>query len=261
MPEAELYNMLWVICFILMFTNLLRDQLNKFAYLLQSALFPAIEPEVGELSETSQTLVSILAMLPLQRFVPVAQGWNGRPAKHRLAIARSFVAKAVYNFPTTRDLIDRLQCDSQLRRICGWDGSPKQIPHESSFSRAFHEFAEMEFPQFVHAALIHDTQKDRLIGHICRDSTQIEARERFPQAARRSKKEERKARRLKAKAKQAQRAQKAKQSNAGANGTSAGCPAKDKPAPKDETRIERQRKMSLPEMLNLSYAQQQRPVR
>jgi len=74
--------------------------------------------------------------------------WNGRPAKDRLAIARAFVAKAVYNFPTTRDLIERLQNDAVLRRICGWDGSAKLVPHEPSFSRAFQEFADMEFPQF-----------------------------------------------------------------------------------------------------------------
>ncbi len=39
----------------------------------------------------------------------------------------------------------------------------------------------MELPQFVHEALIHQTQHDRLIGHIARDSTAIEAREHFPE--------------------------------------------------------------------------------
>ena len=38
----------------------------------------------------------------------------------------------------------------------------------------------MEFPQFVHEALIRDTQKSRLIGHICRDFTKIEARDGSP---------------------------------------------------------------------------------
>jgi len=33
----------------------------------------------------------------------------------------------------------------------------------------------------VHEALIRETQQDRLIGHIARDSTAIEARERFPE--------------------------------------------------------------------------------
>jgi hypothetical protein len=39
----------------------------------------------------------------------------------------------------------------------------------------------MELPQFVHETLIRETQQDRLIGHIARDSTPIEARERFPE--------------------------------------------------------------------------------
>jgi hypothetical protein len=46
--------------------------------------------------------------------------------------------------------------------------------------RAFAEFADTELPQKLHEALIHSTQKDRLIGHISRDSTAIVARERFP---------------------------------------------------------------------------------
>ena len=35
-------------------------------------------------------------------------------------------------------------------------------------------------PQRLHEAVIAKTQKDRLIGHISRDSTAIEARERYP---------------------------------------------------------------------------------
>src|SRR5437660_298285 len=157
----------------------LRQQLTKFAHMLQEELFPTVEAEVGELSEPAKRLTAVLAMIPLRRFVPVSKGWNGRPPKDRYCIACSFVAKVVYNFPQTRDLLDRLQNDPQLRMICGWK-SGERIPHESTFSRAFAEFAQMELPQFVHEALIRETQKDRLIGHIARDSTAIEVRERFP---------------------------------------------------------------------------------
>jgi DDE family transposase len=73
-------------------------------------------------------------------------------------------------------LIDRLKNDEVLRRLCGWE-SLSQVPAECSFSRAFAEFAQSEFPQRVHEALIEKTQKDRLIGHISRDSTAIEVRE------------------------------------------------------------------------------------
>jgi hypothetical protein len=75
--------------------------------------------------------------------------------------------------------------------FCGWrDGW--QVPSESTFSRAFDEFAQMELAQFVHEALIRETQQDRLIGHISRDSTAIEARERFPKTASPKEKEKKK---------------------------------------------------------------------
>jgi hypothetical protein len=100
----------------------------------------------------------------------------GRPARHRRAIARAFVAKAVFNLATTRQLLDRLLADDLLRRLCGWE-SAAELLHESQFSRTFAEFAASELPQRMHAALIAATQKERLIGHISRDSTAIEVRE------------------------------------------------------------------------------------
>jgi len=51
------------------------------------------------------------------------------------------------------------------------------VPDESVFSRAFSKFADAEFAQRVHAALIQRTQSERLVGHILRDGTAIEARE------------------------------------------------------------------------------------
>jgi hypothetical protein len=91
-------------------------------------------------------------------------------------MACSFVAKAVYNLSHTRELLDRLKSDASLRRICGWE-SQRELLHESQFSRAFAEFAASKLPQRLHAALIEATQKERVVGHISRDSTEIEARE------------------------------------------------------------------------------------
>jgi len=157
----------------------LREQLSRFSHLLQSALFPTLESEVGELSETARRLVAILELIPLDRFIPSSRGWNGRPQRNRQAIASAFVAKAVYNLPRTSDLLERLSSDEQLRLICGWRRG-ESLPHESTFSRAFAEFAQMELAQFVHEALVRETQQGRLIGHIARDATAIEARETFP---------------------------------------------------------------------------------
>lgn len=160
----------------------LRQQLSRFTHLLQNELFPVVEAEVGELGEKARLLIAILEMIPLGRFIPSSQGWNGRPQRDRYVIACAFVAKSVYNLPQTRDLLERLRSDEQLRTICGWKRG-ETLPHESTFSRAFAEFAQMELPQFVHEALVRETQQGRLIGHIARDSTAIEAREKFPETA------------------------------------------------------------------------------
>jgi hypothetical protein len=205
----------------------LRQQITQFAHLLQTKLFPVVEEEVGELSETSKRLIAVLSLIPLARFIPSSGGWMGRPSKDRTAIARAFVAKAVYNFDHTRSLLDRLASDVQLRAICGWKHA-RQIPHESTFSRAFAEFAEMQLPQFVHEALIRETHKDRLVGHIARDSTDIRVRETVVETARQ--------RAPQPKSKARARSQKHK-------------PRKPRKAGDPPTRLERQRSMTLPAML------------
>ena len=154
----------------------LPDQLKQFLRVLQGALFPTLQEELGPLTEKHQQVVAALNLIHLEAFITSPCGGVGRPLKDRRAIARAFVAKAVYNMSTTRQLLERLESDVALRRICGWE-SKREIPHESQFSRAFAEFAETELAQRLHAALIEETQKDRLIGHISRDSTEIEARE------------------------------------------------------------------------------------
>jgi hypothetical protein len=107
----------------------------------------------------------------------------GRPAKDRAALATAFIANAILNLPTTRDLIGRLRVDESLRRICGWR-SRHAVPHESKFSRAFAEFATTELPQQLHEAIVATTQAQRLVGHIAWDATAIPARERFPETDR-----------------------------------------------------------------------------
>jgi hypothetical protein len=158
----------------------LRQQLTRFAHVLQTQLFPVLEEELGELTEPAKRLVATLEMIPLARFVPSSGGWVGRPLKDRLAIASAFVAKAIYGFGLTTQLLDALQRDAQLRCICGWERA-NQVPHESKFSRAIAEFAHIELAQFVHEALIRQARQGRLIGHIARDSTAIEVREHYPE--------------------------------------------------------------------------------
>ncbi len=78
---------------------------------------------------------------------------------------------------TTVGLIDRLENDRSLRRICGFPRC-KRLPFEATFSRAFDEFSQGKLAERVHKVLIKNYIGDALIGHICRDRTAIEARER-----------------------------------------------------------------------------------
>lgn len=231
----------------------LRQQLTQFGHILQSALFPALEEELGELGEPAKRLIATLEMIPLARFVPSARGWIGRPSKDRLAIASAFVAKAVYGFSLTTHLLDALQRDAQLRRICGWRDA-WQVPSESTFSRAFDEFAQMELAQFVHEALIRETQQDRLIGHISRDSTAIEARERFAETASPEEKKKNRKDKHKQKKQKKQEAAPAPPQKKGAPKGKRGAHkrhkgGKPKPELPDDTRLSRQRSMSLAKML------------
>jgi len=219
----------------------LRQQITQFAHMLQTGLFPALNEELGELTEPAKRLVAALEMIPLARFVPCSRGWIGRPSKDRLAIASAFVAKAVYGFSLTRQLLEALANDAQLRRICGWREA-WQVPHEATFSRAFEEFARMELPQFVHEALIRETQNQRLIGHIARDSTAIEARERYPETPAQA--AARKAARKTSKRTGRPRGKK------GPRGPHKRWKGGKPPyLPKTDTRLQRQRTMKLPEML------------
>ena len=131
---------------------------------------------MGPLTEKQQQLVQTLEVIRIERLIPRYFRAPGRPPKDRAAMARAFVAKAVYDLPSTRALLDRLAADVALRRLCGWERK-FEVPSESVFSRAFAEFADTQLPQRVHEALIRETHHDRLVGHLSRDSTAIEARE------------------------------------------------------------------------------------
>lgn len=161
------------------FLQLLRQ---SFGSVLQQQLFPALVEELGHLSQHHEQFVEALAVLELDGFVANRQG-RGRRPHDRACLGRAFVAKAIFNVPTTRALLDRLQCDVPLRRLCGWE-TAAQVPDETVFSRAFAEFADSEFPQRIHAALVKRIYVGRVVGHIVRDSTAIEGREKAaPKAA------------------------------------------------------------------------------
>ena len=154
----------------------LRSTLSNVWNRFQGELFPALAEEVGPLPENHKRFVRVLDLVEIERFVATYWGVPGRPLEDRRALARAFVAKAVRDFPTTRDLIDRVKVDATLRRLCGWPRAGA-IPGEATFSRAFAGFSEARLAERVHEALVKDALGGELVGHVSRDPTAIEARE------------------------------------------------------------------------------------
>jgi hypothetical protein len=144
---------------------------------IQRQLFPSLEDEIGPLSAKERNLVQIIALLDLPRHMSVYQwqGW-GRKPKSRLAMCKAFVAKAVYRLETTDLLIEYLKGCSSLRRLCGFDNA-WQVPSKATFSRAFAQFSKDQVLNDVLAGMLKGKLGDKVVGHISRDSTSIEARE------------------------------------------------------------------------------------
>ena len=85
-------------------------------------------------------------MVRIEAFLAGWHGLPGRPPCERAVLARAFIAKAVFNIPTTSLLIEMLSADKTLRRLCGWQRAG-EVPSEADrFSRAFAEFAARRFP-------------------------------------------------------------------------------------------------------------------
>lgn len=123
-----------------------------------------------------QKLIHTIETLQLNLTLPADSQLLGRKRADRLTLAHCFVAKCVLNIPTTKALIERLTIDSSLRRIVGYDRK-NEVPNESTFSRAFAEYANMELFQHTHGTLIKAHLGDTLIDNLSRDATAIEARE------------------------------------------------------------------------------------
>jgi len=145
---------------------------------IQANLFPHLAECLDEpLTDKQRQLVAVLEVVRIEEHVaPGSWQWMGRPRADRRALARAFVAKAVYDLPTTEALIESLRDSKNLRRLCGWQRKDR-VPSASTFSRAFEEFAVCKLCDRVHEALVKEHVGEQLVGHICRDSTEIEARE------------------------------------------------------------------------------------
>src|SRR5476649_851939 len=135
----------------------LKETLATYWLHIQEDLLPWLnDTSCGPLSGHHKQLVSVLGMVRIEAFLPCWPGLPGRPPSERAILARAFVAKAVFNFPTTSLLIEMLSADKTLRRLCGWQRAG-EVPSESTFSRAFAAFAASALPSRLHEALIKET--------------------------------------------------------------------------------------------------------
>ena len=140
---------------------------------LQRQLFPALAAELGPLSALDQQFCEVISLTDLGRFTQ-RYDWcgNGAPPCPRTWLAHAFIAKCVYQFPTTGALLDALLTRPTLRQLCGWD-SPGEVPSEATFSRAFTAFAHDQLPQQIHEHMVTTHAGPRLVGHVSRDATAI----------------------------------------------------------------------------------------
>ena len=147
----------------------------------QEYLFPTIEEDLGPLGERYQLFITVLEFVRVEQHLPCFRTLRGRPQQDRAALARAFMAKAVFQIDTTRALLERLANDRALRCLCGWN-SIRAIPSEATFSRAFAGFAEGALPSRLHEALIEHTMQEQLVGHVSRAATLPEMLDDLPHA-------------------------------------------------------------------------------
>jgi hypothetical protein len=153
------------------------DKIAEIWNRVERSLFPRLVDCLPALSAKHRELVLVLETVRIEEFVrPCWMHGRGRTPKDRKALARAFVAKALYNEPTTVSFLDRLLADESLRRICGWERR-NQIPSESTFSRAFEEFAKTSLLDRAHTWGVKEYLADDVVWHVSRDSTEIDARE------------------------------------------------------------------------------------
>ena len=144
---------------------------------IQNTLFPWLEEVLDPLTEKEREFVQVVQLAEIQKHMgPYRWEGMGRKPEDRLAIAKAFIAKAVYNCPTTKGLITLIRGSKNLRRLCGWERK-EEIPSESTFSRAFESFSRGGLGQKIHEAMVKQHTGGKLVGHVTRDATAIEVRE------------------------------------------------------------------------------------
>jgi IS5 family transposase len=144
---------------------------------LAPGMFPTYEEALGEANKSHFQVIATLDFLKVEEWFEYNPcPGRGRPKLEREIFLRAFIAKVVLNIPTNVALIDRLQVDIVLRRICGFI-TRRKIPCEATFSNAFEEFSASRICEKMHEELVKKELQNDVVFHISRDSSAIQARE------------------------------------------------------------------------------------
>lgn len=126
------------------------------------------------LTDEHRCFISLLRVIEeSQPRIAVEAAKTGRPAYENDPIMRAFLARSFLRIPTVTDLRNRLINDPNLRKICDFDG----IPSPATFSRRLKDFSKGNLMVQTLNGIVEQHHKGRIIGHISRDSTAIQARE------------------------------------------------------------------------------------
>jgi transposase len=132
------------------------------------------------LSDEYRTFLHVLRVMEGAQ-PPIVRRYAGtgrRPYEYQPFI-RSAWAKHYFGIEKTKQLIQRLKSDPNLRLLCGF----KKVPGRSSFSRYFTELSETTIMSETLDALVLQAHKDKVVYHVSRDSTAIAAREKIVKKA------------------------------------------------------------------------------
>jgi IS5 family transposase len=141
------------------------------------------------LSDEYKTFLHMLRVI--EEALPVVirrYAGTGRKPYQYLPFIRSNWAMSYFKIGQVKTLIQRLKGEPNLRVLCGFD----RVPGKATFSRYFSELAGMNLLAETLDTLVKKEHKDRVVLHVSRDSTAIEAREKA--VKKRSEKKEKKRR-------------------------------------------------------------------
>jgi transposase len=98
---------------------------------------------------------------------------TGRIPYQYQPFVRSVLAKCFFKIDTTTQFIRRLQTDSNLRLLCGFE----KVPGKSTFSRNFAALSGTAVMSGTLDTMVKEAHAGQAVYHVIRDSTAIEARE------------------------------------------------------------------------------------